>query len=79
MNIVETIYGVFVQKISRKLNPIQLTQEKAKLLCGEEKDMAFEVETKYIDGFQRNVLLEYATYLTSNVSFNVEISKNHKG
>lgn len=77
LDIVESTYGIFIQQINRKLNPIQVTQEKAALLHGEEKDLAFEIETKYVDGFERTVLLEYATYLANNSSFSVEISKKN--
>lgn len=38
-------------------------------------DLAFEIETKYYDGFSRVVMLEYVTYLTSKMQFSIGINR----
>ena len=71
----ESVYGIYIQYVYRELNPIHISQEKAIALHGEENDMAYEITTKYTDGFERIVLLERTTCLVSNTSFGVEINK----
>lgn len=75
LGILESTYGLYIQNVHRELNPIQISEEKAKILHAEEKEMAYEITTKYTDGFERIVLLEQATYMAGNVSFSVEINK----
>ena len=75
LGILESTYGVYIQNVHRELHPVQVSAEKAEILHGEENDMAYEITTKYTDGFERIVLLECTTYMADNVSFSVEINK----
>ena len=75
INIVEKTYGIYIQNIKRELNAIQISKDKAAYLHGNENDLAYEIKTKYVDGFDRTVLLEYSTNLIGSVSFSVEINK----
>ena len=71
----EKTYGIYIQNIKRELNAIQISKDKAAYLHGNENDLAYEIKTKYVDGFDRTVLLEYSTNLIGSVSFSVEINK----
>lgn len=75
LEIVESTYGLYIQQVTRELSPIQISQEKASALHGEKDELAFEITTKYIDGFERNVLLERTTCLANSTAFSVEINK----
>lgn len=75
LEIVESTYGLYIQQVKRDLSPARISKKKAEILHGQEDELAFEITTKYIDGFERNVLLERTTYLAGNTSFSVEINK----
>ena len=75
INIVEKTYGIYIQNIKRELNAIQISKDKAAYLHGNENDLAYEIKTKYVDGFDRTVLLEYSTNLIGSVSFSVKNNK----
>lgn len=75
LEIVESTYGLYIQQVKRDLSPTKISKKKAEILHGQEDEFAFEITTKYIDGFERNVLLECTTYLAGNTSFSVEINK----
>lgn len=75
IDIVESMYGIYIRFAKRSLNAIEINEEKAAFLHGHVGDLAFEIETKYQDGFSRVVMLEYVTYLTSKMQFSIGINR----
>lgn len=73
--LVEIMYGICIMKAKRNLTATQISDEKAAFLHGDANDLTFEIETKYLDGFGRSVLLEYVTYLTSKMKFAIELNR----
>lgn len=73
--LLETMYGIYIVKAKRNLTVNILSKEKAAFLHGDENDLAFEIETKYIDGFGRYILLEKVTYLTNKKQFSIELNR----
>lgn len=75
IEIVESMYGIQFKKAYRKLNALSISKERADFLHGELGDLVYEIETKYLDVFNRQVMLEYVTYLTSKMEISVEINR----
>ncbi|MCD8028525.1 MAG: GntR family transcriptional regulator [Erysipelotrichaceae bacterium] len=73
--LVETMYGITIKKAKRNLNVTHLTEEKSAFLHANVDDIAFEIETKYIDNFDRIVILEYTTALTDIIQMSLEIKR----
>ena len=72
---VETMYGIYIQKAIRNLTAVQISEEKVKFLQGNLGELAYEIETKYLDTSNRVVVLEYVTSLISKNQFVVEINR----
>lgn len=78
INLVETLYGVTLEKASRELRALNISKERAAYLHGNLDDLVYEVETKYFDYFGRIVVLEYVSYLTSKMSIAVTVNRNQR-
>ena len=75
IDLIETMYGIHIIKAKRTLTPQFISEERAAFLHGKSEELIYEIETKYYDGFDRLILLEYVSYLTSKVKFTVDLSK----
>lgn len=75
IEIVESMYGIQLTKAYRKLNALPITKERADFLHGEANDLVYEIETKYLDVFNRIAMLEYVTYLTTKMELSIEINR----
>lgn len=75
LDVVETMYGIYIQKANRALTAIKISKEKADFLHCYEGNIAYEIETKYQDGFGRIVVLEYVTYLAQKKKITIDINR----
>lgn len=75
IEVIENFYGIYIQNAKRSLKAMKITDEKAAFLHGTTDDLIYEVETRYFDAFERIVILEYVTYLTSKMKLEVEINR----
>lgn len=75
IELIEMFYAIQIKKAQRTLNPMKISNERMAFLHGDEDDLIYEIETKYIDIFDRIAILEYYTCLTSKYQFSVEMNR----
>lgn len=75
LDVIETMYGIYIQKANRILTAMRITKEKADFLHCYEGSIVFEIETKYQDGFGRIVILEYVTHLNQKKKIALDINR----
>ena len=75
IDIVNKMYGIDVKKAFRKVGVMRISQEKMDFLHGKSEDLIFEIETKYYDVFERNVMLEYVSYISDRFEMSIEINR----
>lgn len=75
IEIIEMFYAIQIKKAKRQLSPMKISEERMAFLHGNSDDLVYEIETIYIDIFDRIAILEYYTCLTSNFQFSVEMNR----
>ncbi|MDF9824756.1 GntR family transcriptional regulator [Breznakia sp. PF5-3] len=75
IELIESLYGIHIDKAIRSLTAMKISKERADFLHGNIDDLVYEIETQYVDVFERNVILEYVTYLVSKMNINIEVNR----